>query len=654
MRHLGPLALFAALAIAWTWPLALHMGDAIPGHPGDNYSFLWNLWWMRHVLATPGVEYFRTTWLFHPFGASIANHPNTALPALVAATLLGRMSIVTAQNTLLLAYMFLNMASMYALAWSVLSTTINAERAENAPVDDVRIVRRASILAAIMFGLSPYVAVHLLGHFELVAVWLIPVFALLWRRALRGRSNGAAMLAGAAAGATAYTVYYYVVFLALFAIAYLTAWAELISAAASPRESGRARTARAALAAAIAALVGIAIWIARSGGASFVLAGAPVSMTQPQGPLTVGWLLAIAWCACRWNIRVSFRLPSIETRKRLIAVVSTAIVAFLIVASPLLWQAARLVVSGEYITPVYFWRSAPHGIDLLAPLAGHPAHPLFQGISRRAHAALHIDFIEAVGWIGVTPALLLLFVRPRNVDRRELIAWRTVAVVFAIWAAGPILTIAGFDTGLKLPEILARFLPFVANARMPGRAMIGVSMALAVLIAVGLRDARGAMRRPAVVWLIAALVAFEYWDAPIALTRLEYPAVYEVLAASPPGAVCEVPFGVGDGLASAGSQDRRTLFYATIHGHPMVGGYLGRMPTGVDLRYDALPVVGSLLRLSSGRTGAVAASEDAAHSPCRYLVVNREASSSALLAYVHSLPVDRIGTDPQRDLYRLR
>jgi len=37
MKHLGPLALFAALAIAWTWPLAVHLGDAVPGDmiPGE-------------------------------------------------------------------------------------------------------------------------------------------------------------------------------------------------------------------------------------------------------------------------------------------------------------------------------------------------------------------------------------------------------------------------------------------------------------------------------------------------------------------------------------------------------------------------------------------------------------------------------------------
>src|SRR4029077_16374713 len=131
----GPLALFGALAIAWTWPLALHLHDAIPGGPGDNYSFVWNLWWMRRVLSTPGLAYFHTNYLFYPFGTTIADHPHTALPAMVAATLLRPASAVTAQNLLVLAHVFLNMASTYALAWTV---TRHA---------------RAAIVGAVVFGL---------------------------------------------------------------------------------------------------------------------------------------------------------------------------------------------------------------------------------------------------------------------------------------------------------------------------------------------------------------------------------------------------------------------------------------------------------------------------------------------------------------------
>jgi hypothetical protein len=113
-----------------------------------------------------------------------------------------------------------------------------------------------------------------------------------------------------------------------------------------------------------------------------------------------------------------------------------------------------------------------------------------------------------------------------------------------------------------------------------------------------------------------------------------------------------VPFGIGDGLSvGVGSQDRRSLYYATVHAHPLVGGYVGRVPADAERRYEQMPIVGTLLRLSDGRP--VAGSPSGFDAPCQYLVVNREMASEALRDYVQTLPLDRIASDPQRDLYRL-
>src|SRR5205814_7861235 len=136
--HAAPLTIFAALAVVWTWPLVRHLSDSIPGDPGDNFSFLWNLWWMRHVRSTPGLPCFRTTFLFYPFGTTIANHPHTALPAFIAATALNGLSLAAAQNVILLANVFANMAGMYWLAWTFTRH------------------RRAAVLAGVIFGTSPY------------------------------------------------------------------------------------------------------------------------------------------------------------------------------------------------------------------------------------------------------------------------------------------------------------------------------------------------------------------------------------------------------------------------------------------------------------------------------------------------------------------
>ena len=187
--HLGPLILMAGLAVVWTWPLARHLSTHVTGLPGDNYSFLWNLWWMRHVRCSAARGFFHSTFLFAPFGVDLINHPHTALQGAIGATVLARLSIIQAENVYLLVSIFLNAATAYALAV------------------DITHDRRAGMLAAVMFGGSPFVFAHLLGHFDLLTAWPIPLFALCLRRALRNGSARAAAGCGAALAVAAYSAY---------------------------------------------------------------------------------------------------------------------------------------------------------------------------------------------------------------------------------------------------------------------------------------------------------------------------------------------------------------------------------------------------------------------------------------------------------------
>jgi len=144
----------------------------------------------------------------------------------------------------------------------------------------------------------------------------------------------------------------------------------------------------------------------------------------------------------------------------------------------------------------------------------------------------------------------------------------------------------------------------------------------------------------------------ERWNAPLLMTPIDRPAVYTALAAAPPGAACEVPLGIGDGLSTGiGSQERAALYYATVHGHPLVGGYIGRMPFDAQRRYEAMPVAGSLLRLSDGRPDAADAATEGG--PCSFLIVNRAAITAPLRAYLDRLPLERLASDDARDLYRV-
>lgn len=515
------------MSLVWTWPLALHFRDHIPGLGGDNYSLLWNLWWMRKALASPELEFFHSNFLFNPFGVDLITHPHTALQSYVSATALAAVTLIEVENLYIIVSVFLNTLCAYALVFDIVRR------------------RGPALLAGFAFGGSPYIAAQLMGRFDLLTAWVIPLFALLFRRALKGGRIGPAVASGACVAVAAYSAYDHVVYLAVFAVAYTLA----------------------------------------------------------------------AW---------RFQRPPAESLWRGIQGLMIATAVFAVLALPLIVQAFRLVASGRYVGQAHFWRGAPRGVEMLAPLIGNPFHPLYGGAASRFYEDLGIDRIEAAGWIGIVPILVLMLWRGKWLDSEEARRWKIVLTVFAVLALGPVVAV--------------------------GRPMVVVYLALGVLM--GLRLA---VRTPGYIWIFTALLALDYLHAPIPLTALDRPAVYQQLGSiNDSGAVIEVPFGIGDALTRGiGNQNRRLLYYATIHGHPVVGGYIGRMPPLVAQAYDAMPVVGNLLRLSSGRE---ALEENAPPAlPFRYLVLDTAAATPDLVEYVGStLDMDLIASGDGKELYAVQ
>src|SRR5262249_30680351 len=163
--------------------------------------FLWNTWWMRQALASPAIDFFRTTRLFAPFGADLTLHTHTAFPSWVAATAFGALPVVTAHNVVILLTIAANGFAAYLLAWSRLHD------------------RGAAAVAGLIFAGAPYLSGHLTGHVNLIAGWTVPLFLLFYLRGTDGILNAASVNARAAfVGAalclvlTAYTDYYYLVY----------------------------------------------------------------------------------------------------------------------------------------------------------------------------------------------------------------------------------------------------------------------------------------------------------------------------------------------------------------------------------------------------------------------------------------------------------
>src|SRR6185312_5566423 len=114
---------------------------AIPGDvPADNLSFLWNFWWARKALATPGLHLLDTGYLFYPAHVDLALNTNTALNAVIGATILAPLSTIAALNVTILVGFVLAAIGAYLLAHELTGS------------------RPAAILAGIIFGQSPYLA----------------------------------------------------------------------------------------------------------------------------------------------------------------------------------------------------------------------------------------------------------------------------------------------------------------------------------------------------------------------------------------------------------------------------------------------------------------------------------------------------------------
>jgi hypothetical protein len=231
-----------------------------------------------------------------------------------------------------------------------------------------------------------------------------------------------------------------------------------------------------------------------------------------------------------------------------------------------------------------------------------------------------------------------------------------------VWAFGSHVHVAGLNTAFIMPAAVLQFIPIVSNARMPGRAMVVVYLALAMLAAFALGDIRARGRTIAVIALVAVVVAIDFWIAPFPITRVGCSRIYSTLRDRPePGTVAELPLAMGDGLGSMTTiNDRAALACQMIHERPIIGGFIARLSPRIVARYEADPLLASWLRLSGAQIAA--GTLDAAHAAARlradgiaFVLLNRSTASPQLREHVeHQLPLRLIAEQDERALYLVR
>jgi hypothetical protein len=634
-RHVPPVALFALLTVLFTRPLATLVTSGVIGAaPADNMSALWNIWWARTAIRGPD-PFFWTPALFAPLGTSLALHSFAPLESAVAAWLPVD-SVMTLYNGALLATVFLNFTCAYAAAVAITGD------------------RLSSVFAGIAFGGAPFLLVRLEGHLNVLSAWGLPLLLIAVVRLERRPSWTTALAVSGALGLLAYSDYYFAIFGAVMVAAHLTVSRSSIVIRATPmtRERRRAVAVLGGLAAFVCA---VAVWIELTGGADTTIAGIRLRMTESFNErVTLGFLIVAAWWVWK-RPSVSVRELSVE-RHPTPTHIGVIVAAMAVLVAPILAAGIRLWLAGDYESQVYFWRSAPPGIDVATFVLGNPLSSITGRWTTAALARFGIDRIEGTAWMGVVPMILVAVAIRRLRSRPDVRPYLAIGGLFLVWALGPYLRLFGRNTGFMLPQTLLHFLPIVANARIPGRAFVVVQLMTAILGALALASLAPSTRT-IVATLAAALLIIDYHPSPRPWTPIDRPAIYDTLSRQPPGVVLEIPLGVRDGFGHRGALDHRVLYYQTIHGHPQMGGFVARLSGRVKSAYETDPVVGPLLDLSEGKSVSVSTAASTCVLTCdvRYVVIDESTASRELQAFaVRSFSLQPIGRSGPRALYSVQ
>ena len=178
--HVAVLAAYVLVALAFAWPLPLHLGTQLPGPVSqDTGVYVWNLWVFRHEIVQHHHLPFATLEIMSLASpVPLAMHNYTAIADILAFPLLPLLGTVRTFNVLIIASGVLSAYVMFLFARRVTGDA------------------GASWLAGLLFGFSPFMSARTSEHFSLVQTAPLVVCALLIDRFKTVRSIGLGVALG--------------------------------------------------------------------------------------------------------------------------------------------------------------------------------------------------------------------------------------------------------------------------------------------------------------------------------------------------------------------------------------------------------------------------------------------------------------------------
>ena len=514
--------LFAVLTVGMTWPLITDPAHSIiSGLTADADVSRWDLWWLKTALLDRHSNPFYTDTLYYPYRAAanplpLYYHTLQPLNGLLALPVLLLTDATTgptlAYNLLVLGHFIATGWAMYALVRYLTGSVAGG------------------LVAGTLFTFSPFHQYHLHeAQLELIPLEWAPLFLLFLHRwsiaPPDGRCRRDALLAMGSLIAVSYTSWYWALYL-LLAGAGFAAWRILTDRAAWRRTAGAFG----------AVLLG---WAVATG--PFLWATARAA-GDPTFELVSGL-----------DYEVRFSLNPLD----LFRVAKDARL------TPAVWFMGTLGLSALVLGAigVLTMRNAECGMrnrdGAKKEKTDHESSTVSHSAFRIPHSALF---------------------------------WLLLAVGGAVLALGPYLNLndaqdVAHSSGIPLPYLWVRNLPFLAIARVPRRFALLANLGLDVLAGAGVAYCVAVARAWAARWgatgtravVVAVTVTLLAWPLaefavlPQPLHPVTLSPFFTRLAAEPgQRALLELP------ITAHYLHDHQRMLYQTVHGKPIIGGYVAR------------------------------------------------------------------------------
>lgn len=568
---------YVLAALAFSWPLPLHLATHLTGDPGgDTGVYVWNQWVFHEELVTGHNPLATEKILALTSRVDLTQHNYTAFLNMLALPLISPLGVIASFNVVFLAVCVLNAVMMYGLARAV--TAAN---------------RWEAWLAGLAFGWSPAMIARTTGHFSLSAAAALPAFLWCLVNAERSRSARDAALVGVCMAWAALSDAYFGIYCLVIGTLYVGAsWLRV-----SRRSTPATRPWVWPLDILIVCFGGLIAGLLLGRGGEFTLLGVPIHARTLYTPVLILTVLVTARAVIWW--RPHFELSDLGPLP--VKPILIAALACIGPLAPVLYGITSRVAEGRFVSPEIFWRSSPRGVDLLSFVTPNPQHPISRWLFEDPLASKPTIFVEYTASLSLV-ALAIIVLAMCGARYRPRKRWLAITIGFALLALGPFIYVAGFNTHVPGPWALLRYVPVVGLARTPTRFAVVASIGVSVLMAGALASlgARWPERRRMIGALAAMLLIFELWPAPRTLYSAEISPIYDRIAADPrPVRVLVLPLGVRDGTWETGNFRPRTLFNQTRHGKAIIGGYLSRVsPRRVQKMRKDYPTLDALITLS--------------------------------------------------------